>query len=275
MLEEENKIEEALRHAIAAGAEKVTTDALNALKKFFNTTKELTPEQIKELNYDEKYALSKKYLNLAFKYKNMGDNEKYSEYIGKAVELTRYLMSYTIPSIKLKENKNIKGEGKMIITEGQLKQIINEEIQSMIEEGDIDEGLLDLFKAGAQKVGGDIAAKGKEAAAATKTAVAGQVQKASDAVTKVKDAAVKYKDELVRVSQTASTKADIINLIDGADKQMTGLVTQMQTLQAKARQLKIPVDLTNVVKGLQVAVTNMTQVKQSLSAAQPAVTEEE
>lgn len=54
----------------------------------------------------------------------------------------------------------------MKITENQLKQIIDEEIQAMIENGDIDEGMLDRLKA-----------RGSGAISKMKTGAKGMVQK--------------------------------------------------------------------------------------------------
>ena len=75
----------------------------------------------------------------------------------------------------------------MKLTESQLRNIINEEITTMVEEGELDEGFLDALKGAAGKVGKDI----------------------GGAVKKGAEAAVKYGKGVVRSGQLASLAADL------------------------------------------------------------------
>ncbi len=250
------QLDEALIDALKAGAEKIGTDAYNKIKELVSSKPKLPEHEWDQVAY---------YVNLAFKEKEKGNKEKYLELLNKAVFLTQKFVRQNV-SDRIDEKK-IKGEVKMLITEGKLKQIINEEIQSMIESGEVDEGLLDLFKAGAQKIGGDVSKKAGEKVDAAKTAVGAKVQAASDAVKRVKNSAEQYKKEVIQVAKTASTKADINGLVDNADKQVSGLYEQMLALQQRAKALQIPVDFTQTVKFLQGAIGELKKVKTATAQA--------
>lgn len=78
----------------------------------------------------------------------------------------------------------------MKLTESQIKNLINEEITKMIEEGELDEGFFDAIKGSASKVGRDIT---------------GAVKGAADAVKK-------YGSDVKRAGEISSIAADLDKL---------------------------------------------------------------
>ena len=101
----------------------------------------------------------------------------------------------------------------MKLTESQLRNIINEEITTMVEEGELDEGFLDALKGAAGKVGKDIGAAAKKAT----------------------DRAVKYGKEVVRSGQLASLAADLEKSVGHVEK----LVARLGKLDPELRSARI------------------------------------
>ena len=102
----------------------------------------------------------------------------------------------------------------MKITESQLKQIIDEEIMSMIENGEIDEGVLDRLKARAS----GLKSKVGSAVGAAKQTLGSKVTGAKAAVGRAVGADVKdlEKAQAAQQQAAADTKAA------GADKAAAG-----------------------------------------------------
>ena len=110
----------------------------------------------------------------------------------------------------------------MKLTESQLRSVINEEITSMIEEGEIDEGIFDAIKGAAGKVGKDI----------------------GGAVKKGADAAVKYGKGVVRSGQLASLASDLEKKSDEVLK----LVQRLGKLDPELRSKRMVLALMDMKK---------------------------
>jgi hypothetical protein len=142
----------------------------------------------------------------------------------------------------------------MKITENQLKQIIDEEIQAMIESGEIDEGMLDRLKA-----------RGSGAISKMKSGAKGMVQKGAAGAMGVAaklgagDAATKAADELTQAA--ADTKAAGANQAKAKraasilNSHLKALVTDLTKLGVNPDQP----DVKKAVAALQQAVNVSTQ----------------
>lgn len=86
----------------------------------------------------------------------------------------------------------------MKITQADLKKLINEEIEKMLESDEVDEGILDALRGATKKVAGDVGGVAKKAA----TAVG---QKASAAAGAVKQ----YGSDVAKAGRLSSAKADL------------------------------------------------------------------
>jgi hypothetical protein len=104
----------------------------------------------------------------------------------------------------------------MKITESQLQEIALEEFNAMIENGEIDEGVLDALGAGAKKVAGAVGGAVKKGAQAVGGAVAGAAQKGAKAVG---DAGA----VVMRAGQVASLASDMGKTAGNLEKQMARL----------------------------------------------------
>ncbi len=151
---------------------------------------------------------------------------------------------------------------KMKITESQLKQIISEEIQLMVESGEIDEGILDRLKAraagagdklksGASRLGAKAAsALGADQAAADMSTAANI--RATDAKTKqamsIAKSYVPKAEKLAKVVQVFKSKLEKdlkkLNLDHDA------LKIAMEQLDAAISTLQTLTNLPNIVKAL-------------------------
>jgi len=130
----------------------------------------------------------------------------------------------------------------MKITENQLKQIIDEEIQAMIESGDIDEGMLDRLKA-----------RGSGAISKMKSGAKGMVQKGAAGAMGVAaklgagDAATKAADELTQAA--ADTKTAGVNKAK-ATKAASILNSHLKALVNDLNKLGVNIDQPDVKKAI-------------------------
>lgn len=195
--------------------------------------------KIKDLKADDQDR-ALKFLNKAFAAKQRGDKENYKKYMEMAVQVVRQEMALGIQQHPKKimppapppeayvdeviELSQLNEEIQMKITQQQLKQIINEEIQKMAEEGNLEEGLLDFLKG----AGGTAA-----------TQAGGAVKRAGQAV------AAKA-GEIKKAGQTASVKADIPKLINKATKELQKIGSDLLNLQQRASGLGVDIELDEV-----------------------------
>jgi hypothetical protein len=271
LLLEFTSLEEALHHylagAIAGGAKVIGQDIKNLIDKSKELPKD---EQDRVLNF----------LNKAYAAKRKGNKEEYLKYISMAVQATRQEMALGIQqrqpkklippppppeayADKLSELLNINEDINMKITQQQLKQIINEEIENMVEEKEIDEALLDKLKGlygaatgGAGAVGKDVAAK----AQAAKQAV-------SQKVTAVKTAAEDYKKKIVDAARTAGTKSEVASILSSVSSDIKNASDSLQTLNGNAVKLGLNLGLDNAIKALKITASQISKAQQSVAVA--------
>ena len=130
----------------------------------------------------------------------------------------------------------------MKITESHLKQIIDEEIQAMIESGEIDEGMLDRLKA-----------RGSGAISKMKSGAKGMVQKGAAGAIGVAaklgagDAATNAADELTQAA--ADTKAAGVNKAK-ATKAASILNSHLKALVNDLNKLGVNIDQPDVKKAI-------------------------
>ena len=118
----------------------------------------------------------------------------------------------------------------MEITEKELMQIINEEVQEMIENGDIDEGILDRMKAGAAGLGSGL--KSKVAGAFGKdTTDIDTTQKLKQAVSLMKS----YDKKLLKLAQSLKMDATKLGIEDQTGKVQQAINQTRQQVASIAR----------------------------------------
>jgi hypothetical protein len=143
----------------------------------------------------------------------------------------------------------------MRVTQEYLKQVINEEMQKMAEEGQLDEGAMDFLKSlggtakkagvqAAQKAGQAVASKAK---AATQ-AVAGQAKKVGQAV-----------GGAVQQAKKASAASDIAPLATKASASLRAAQQTLGGLVARMERLDMPEvrSLDGVMQALQTAMVQL------------------
>ncbi len=183
-----------------------------------------------------------RFLNKAYAAKRAGKKEEYLKYISMAVQTTRQQMALGIqqhqqpkkvtpppppPEAYVDDEMDLSQlneEINMKITQQQLKQIINEEIQKMVEEDNLEEGFLDFLKG----AGGTAASQ-----------AGGAVKRAGQAV------AAKA-GEIKKAGQTASVKADIPKLINKATKELQKIGSDLLNLQQRASSLGVTLELDEI-----------------------------
>ncbi len=135
----------------------------------------------------------------------------------------------------------------MKITENQLKQIIDEEIQAMIENGDIDEGMLDRLKAR----GAGALSKVGSAVGSAKQSLGAKVTGAKAAVGDFVGADTdKLKDKQAAQQQTATdTKAAGVNKAK-ATKAASILNSHLKALVTDLNKLGVNIDQPDVKKAI-------------------------
>jgi len=197
--------------------------------------------KIKDLKADDQDR-ALKFLNKAFAAKQRGDKENYKKYMQMAVQVVRQEMALGIQqNQRLKkatppppppeayvdeamELLQLNKDKQMKITQQQLKKIINEEIQKMVEEDNLEEGFLDFLKG----AGGTAASQ-----------AGGAVKRAGQAV------AAKA-GEIKKAGQTASVKADIPKLINKATKELQKIGSDLLNLQQRASSLGVTLELDEI-----------------------------
>jgi len=140
----------------------------------------------------------------------------------------------------------------MKITQQQLKQIINEEIQKMVEEDNLEEGFLDFLKG----AGGETASQ-----------VGGAVKKAGQAV------AAKA-GEIKKAGQTASVKKDVARSLQSIKAAVDNSQASLEQLARRAAELKLNLNLRGSIKGLK-SVSDALLAAQGAAPKQRAASEEE
>jgi hypothetical protein len=176
------------------------------------------------------------FLNKAHAAKKAGNKEEYLKYIGMAVQATRQEMALGIQQRQSKkivppspppeaydDVLELNEEIKMKITQQQLKQIINEEINKMSEEGELDE-FLNYFKGAGGAAVGDVGGAIKRGAEKV-AAKAGEYHKAG---------------------QTASVKADVAKSLSRLQISMTKMKTDIDNLQQRAVKLGLNLGLDKI-----------------------------
>ena len=136
--------------------------------------------------------------------------------------------------------ENLREEIKMKITQQQLKQMINEEIAGMIQEGLLTESQLQELslkgiKGAAGALGGAVGGLAKGAG----QAVAGAARKVGAAAAAPVKAAAKYGKEVGAEISKAATKGDIESAIDSAVASLQSTGSNLLKLQQKAVSLGI------------------------------------
>lgn len=167
--------------------------------------------------------------------------------------------------------ERLREETKMKITQQQLKQIINEEIAGMVQEGILTESQLqeaswEGFKAGAGALGGAIGGLAKGAG----KALGGAVKRTASAAAAPVKAAAKYGKEVGAEVSKATTKGDIKSAIGGAVTSLQSTGTNLLKLQQKATSLGIKnLDLSKVQAELGRAVQVLEAEMQKVQAQEP------
>lgn len=115
----------------------------------------------------------------------------------------------------------------MKITESQLQEMALEELNMMIENGEIDEGVLDALGAGVKKVAGAAAGGIKKGAQAVGGAISGAAKKGTKAVSDAGAA-------VMRAGKVASLAADMGKSASNLEKQMARLAQLDPTLKQAA-----------------------------------------
>lgn len=270
LLLEYTSLEEALHHylagAIAGGAKVIGQDIKNLIDKSKKLPKD---EQDRVLNF----------LNKAYAAKRNGNKEEYLKYISMAVQVTRQEMALglqqqpkkVVPpppppeayADEVSELLNLNEDTNMKITQQQLKQIINEEIEKMVEEKEIDEALLDKLKGLVGAAKGGAGAVGKDVAAKTQAAK----QAVSQKFTAVKTAAEDYKKKIVDAARTAGTKSEVASILSSVSSDIKNASDSLQTLNGNAAKLGLNLGLDNAIKALKITASQISKAQQSVATA--------
>jgi len=138
----------------------------------------------------------------------------------------------------------------MKITKEKLQKIIQEELTSIQQEGELDEGVGDFFKS----LGTGISGVAKTAA----SGVDGAISAAKEASKKADEEAEKARQDAKLVAETVKTGSDVEAVIKTVLKQVTGAVESLNTLMLKMKALNMPakesgLDLPMVLQQLKTA----------------------
>lgn len=147
----------------------------------------------------------------------------------------------------------------MKITENQLKQIIDEEIQAMIENGDIDEGMLDRLKArgaGAlSKVGSAVGSAKQSLGAKVSGAKAAGVKALGGDATDLKGAQADQEKAAAATKTAGANKAKATKAASILNSHLKALVTDLNKLGVNIDQP----DVKKAIAALQQAVNVSTE----------------
>jgi TolA-binding protein len=140
----------------------------------------------------------------------------------------------------------------MKVSKEQLKKIIQEELSSMQQEGEVDEALGTFFKS----LGGGVSDVAKSAA----SGISDTWTAAKAASKKADEEAAKAKEEAKLAAQKVKTSADVEAVIGTALKQVKGTIDSLETLIEKMQGLEMSVsepglDLPMIVQKLKTAGT--------------------
>ena len=138
----------------------------------------------------------------------------------------------------------------MKITKEKLQKIIQEELQSMQETGEVDEGVGDFFKS----LGTGISGVAKTAA----SGVGGAISAAKEASKQADIATEKARQEAKLAAEKVKTSSDVEDVLKSALKQVTGTLDSLNILMQKMKEFGMPaaeagLDLPMVVQQLKTA----------------------
>jgi phage-related protein len=142
----------------------------------------------------------------------------------------------------------------MKITKEKLQKIIQEELQSMQETGEVDEGVGDFFKS----LGTGISGVAKTAA----SGVGGAISAAKEASKKADEETARVKEETKKAADVVKTDADVEVVIKTIYKQVLGALNSLDTLRNKMVSLKMPIktntlDMNLIIRQLSSAHTTL------------------
>lgn len=122
----------------------------------------------------------------------------------------------------------------MKVSQEYLKQVIKEEVDMMIQEGELDEGALDFMKS----LGGQAAGAVKGMAQKAGSAVAGKVGQAVGAVKGAAQKAGAAVGGAVDKAKTASLEADVNKQFQAIGQEISGTFKKFNGLMKRAQSLK-------------------------------------
>lgn len=233
-------------------------------------------DKSKELPKDEQDKVLR-FLNKAYAAKRSGKKEEYLKYISMAVQATRQQMALGIqqhqqpkkaippppPSEAYVDDEidlsQLNEEINMKITQQQLKQIINEEMQKMAEEGVLEEAWYDVFTGAAGAAGQDVAQKAADVKKAVST-------KMDDIGTKIGQ----YKT----AGKEKSVKKDVVRSLESIKAAVDNSQASLEQLARRAAGLGLNLNLRGSIKGLK-SVSNALLTAQGAAPKQRAASEEE
>ena len=148
----------------------------------------------------------------------------------------------------------------MKLTRQQLSNFINEEINLMIENGELDEGFLDALRAGGSKLGKDIGGAFKSAPAGIEKIATG-IKKSAEAA---QTAATTYANNLITAAKEASTKADTAKVLQTTEESIKSTLKVLEELDKKSPQLKLGDELKPMIRSLNQVIRKIYIARESL-----------
>lgn len=158
----------------------------------------------------------------------------------------------------------------MKVTREYLNQLITEEINQMIENGELDEGFFDALGGAASAVGSKIAKTG----AAAGPAIAGAARKGVEAIkagiSGLASSVSGFSKEIVTAAQTASTKADAVSVIGTVGESINASVSSLKEIQKRSKQLKLDYDFGPIINSLETVNKRLESARGRMGIKAPA-----
>jgi len=159
----------------------------------------------------------------------------------------------------------------MKVTKEYLQQVIKEEVDLMVQEGQIEEAFLDAFKGVAGKLGGDVSKTGKAAGTALAGAAKAGAEKVAGVAKAASSAVNDYASQVIKAGKTASTKADVAKTLATLSTDINAAIAALTALEERSVGLELSLGLMKPVASLKSAAG---AVKNAQARAQAAAEEE-
>jgi len=159
----------------------------------------------------------------------------------------------------------------MKVTKEYLQQVIKEEVDLMIETGELEEGVLDAIKGAFGKVGGDVSKAGKAAGSAVAGAAKAGAEKVAGVAQAASSAVNDYASQVIKAGKTASTKADVAKTLTTLSTDINAAIAALTALEERSVGLGLSLSLMKPVASLKSAAG---AVKNAQARAQAAAEEE-